>query len=72
VTTNVKIVADAEPNADGEWINVPASVPVEFGNSWIKSAEFLTPFIPEGFHIVALGGTTRTPPLCRFANLDFE
>lgn len=60
--TTIKIVPDDAPNADGEWIIVEAEVPpLAPGEpcSWIKTANYLTPFVPKGFHIVATGG--RTP-----------
>lgn len=55
--TAIKIVPDAEPNADGEWINVDFDVPPT--TSWIETAQYLERFIPKGFHLVATGGRTH-------------
>lgn len=53
----IKIVPDAAPNADGEWINIDAEPPQT--TSWIKTAEALASFVPEGYHLVSLGGRTH-------------
>ena len=65
---NIKIVPDAEPNADGEWIEVAFNLPVT--TSWRKTDEYLSPFVPEGFHLVAVGGRTYNPDRGRFAELE--
>lgn len=54
--TAIKIVPDAEPNADGKWITIDAEAPKT--TSWIETERALAPFVPEGHHIVALGGRT--------------
>ena len=56
-TFKLKIVPDTEPNANGQWVeqsldaqqikNFPEH---DFG----RQAEFLSQFIPAGFHIVAI------------------
>jgi hypothetical protein len=50
MTTGVKIVPDATPNADGHWIEVPVTPPETA--TWSQGAALLEPYIPSGYHIV--------------------
>jgi hypothetical protein len=49
----IKLVPDAEPNADGEWKTVEVTLPFPSGNNWLAAASRLAPYEPQGYHIVA-------------------
>lgn len=66
--TRIKIVADATPNDDGTWIDIDAEAPQT--TSWIKTELALRPFVPKGYHLVALGGRVEQVPANRFSGLD--
>lgn len=53
----IKTVPDAEPNADGRWIQVPDSRSDGPDTSWCKAEELFKPYIQEGEHIVAVSST---------------
>lgn len=53
----IKIVPDATPDADGKWINIDAELPTT--SRWVEAEQRLSPHIPEGWHLVALGDRTR-------------
>jgi len=48
----LKIVSNAHLNAEGEWIEVQVDQPLAFG--WINIDKMFQPYIPEGFHLVAV------------------
>jgi hypothetical protein len=50
--TRVKIVPDAEPNADGEWIELPLDFPTR--TRWRLMETLVKPHIPAGYHAVSL------------------
>jgi hypothetical protein len=52
MTSEIKIVPDAEPNADGEWIEVP--VDLRHVRRWVNIDALVKPYVPAGFHIVAV------------------
>lgn len=49
----IKLVPDSEPNADGEWKEVPYQTPFRFETRREFGAEYFEE-TPEGFHIVAI------------------
>lgn len=51
----VKAVPDSDPNADGEWIEIAVLADTKMNNLWYwKDVEdALSPFLPEGVHMVA-------------------
>lgn len=53
----IKIVPDAEPNADGEWIRLDCDMPLTL--SWRRACDQVAGFVPVGFHIVAMGLATE-------------
>lgn len=55
----IKIAPNAQPNADGEWHEIDRQIPASRGAGWIGIVKELEPFVPDGFHIVAL--TNGTP-----------
>ena|SRR5579864_21512 len=56
----IKIVPDTRPNDDGVWIEVEDPSPsVKLCFSWIETERVLTPVVPDGFHVVAVEGSTR-------------
>lgn len=60
----IKVVPDAEPNADGEWIEVDADpVILSPGNKWTGVEAVLGPLAPEGHHVVSYKGVSREPPV---------
>jgi hypothetical protein len=52
----IKIVPDATLSADGKWIDIPA---IDLSNvrSWIMTDRLIAPFVPTGYHLVAVGAT---------------
>lgn len=56
MTTRIKVVPDATPNADGEWLEIALDLP---RLRWKFMKNLVTPFIPIGYHIVAV---ERGPP----------
>lgn len=54
--TDVKIVPDDTPNADGYWITVHEVTP-DIKATWSDGEALLAPFIPKGFHIVQFTAT---------------
>lgn len=51
-SSQIKIVPDAEPNADGEWIEI--AVDLRHVRRWVNIAAIVAPYVPAGFHIVAV------------------
>jgi len=47
----MKLVPDAEPNADGEWVKVPADV--KLGWRFLDHVAAVAHLVPEGYHVVA-------------------
>jgi hypothetical protein len=52
MTCQIKIVPNTDPNADGEWIDIPIDVSDVRG--WRNVASAVDPHVPEGFHVVAV------------------
>ncbi len=52
MSTRIKIVPDATPNADGEWINIAVDLPSR--TRWKFMEERVKAFVPEGHHVVAV------------------
>lgn len=50
--TRIKIVPNKEPNADGEWIEIPLSLPER--RRWTSIEHLVAPHVPEGFHVVSV------------------
>jgi hypothetical protein len=48
----IKLVPDAQPNADGEWVDVPAGPP--HGTKFREYETLYAAQIPAGFHMVAI------------------
>lgn len=76
----IKLVPDAEPNADGYWTEVEAE-PDTSGPPylWLKSAARFAKFEPEGYHLVSIHSSPPEPepepepPLGnRFSGLDLD
>ena len=61
--TRIKIVPNATPDADGEWIDIPVDLPCR--TRWTTMESLVTPFIPAGHHIVAVerGSQSRLPEI---------
>lgn len=53
----IKLVPDARPNADGEWVDVPEAPPP--GAKWPEYETQYAPQIPPGYHMVAIQKVTR-------------
>ncbi len=53
MSTSLKIVPDAEPNADGEWLAVKRNIPDDL-RGWRALEEFFADRVPAGFHLVAV------------------
>jgi hypothetical protein len=56
----IKIVPNAEPNAEGEWIETTIARMPGGPSRWTDLEQLVRPFVPEGFHVVAVD--TRTEP----------
>jgi hypothetical protein len=52
VSTAVKIVPDADPNAPGRWIIVPVNLGP---GSWRGHEAVVARYVPEGYHVVQIG-----------------
>ena len=50
--TRIKIVPNATPDADGEWIDIPVDLPCR--TRWTTMEALVTPYIPADHHIVAV------------------
>lgn len=58
----IKLVPNAEPNADGEWKTINVTLPFPSSNSsWIAAANHLAPYVPEGYHVVQHDMIYETP-----------
>lgn len=55
--SRVKIVPDAEPNADGRWIDLPDHAPPA---NFVRQWDLLKPYLPAGHHVVQV--ESDTPP----------
>lgn len=47
----MKLVPDAEPNADGEWVDVPRDV--DLGRRFTDHVAAVSHLVPGGYHVVA-------------------
>lgn len=63
MSTEIKIVPNASPNADGEWITVPGEwitvpgdLPRAILRNWLAQEAAVAPHVPAGFHVVAISG----------------
>lgn len=61
--TRIKIVPDADPNGEGEWLDITTKInrdliqdgPGKYPtSSWADQADFLQRYCPEGFHVVSI------------------
>lgn len=61
--TRIKVVPDASPNAEGQWIEVPIDLPER--TCWRAMEERVKRYIPAGHHAVSLerGSQVRDPSL---------
>ncbi len=50
MTSRIKIVPDTEPNAEGEWVEVP----LDLSGRWKGMEALVAPYIPAGHHVVAV------------------
>ena len=50
--TRIKIVPNATPDADGEWIDIPVDLPDR--TRWIAMESRVRRYIPAGHHVVAV------------------
>jgi hypothetical protein len=50
----IKIVPDAIPNADGEWVDIPLDLAGHGHLRWRETERLVKPFVPEGYHVVAI------------------
>lgn len=59
--TRIKVVPDAEPNAEGEWIEAPFELPPR--TRWRHMEIMVARLIPPGHHVVAVepGSRNVTP-----------
>jgi hypothetical protein len=57
---SIKIVPDAEPNAEGKWIEV-VSTRGPVSGRWTDITFFFDTFIPKGYHMVQITGSPRFP-----------
>lgn len=55
--TDIKIVPEATPNADGEWITVPVE---NVSGSWFDAEVDLAPHIPDGHVMVQYRSSSQT------------
>lgn len=53
MTTRIKIVPDSDMNAEGEWIDIP-TVDLPERTRWIAMESRVRPYIPAGYHVVAV------------------
>jgi len=56
--TRIKIVPDAEPNADGEWVECPVELPR--GTRWRHMETVVAQCVPAGHHVVSVECGSRT------------
>lgn len=56
MSIRVKIVPDAHPNADGEWIELAVDLSPAALRSWLKCETEVFPHVPIGYHVVAVSG----------------
>lgn len=56
---SLKLVPDADMNAEGEWVTVDAIVPA--GAKWAVMANLVKSFIPAGYHVVGVSRPGRDP-----------
>jgi hypothetical protein len=52
MSTRIKIVPDATPDADGEWLDIPVDLPDR--TRWIAMESRIRRFTPAGYHVVAV------------------
>jgi hypothetical protein len=50
--TRIKIVPNATPDADGEWIDIPVDFPCR--TRWTTMESLVVPFVPADHHVVAV------------------
>ena len=65
--SQIKIVAHATPNADGDWIEVP--VDLSGFRRWRHMAAVVEPHIPAGYHVVQIGRRAADPPVRTIAEI---
>lgn len=63
--SQIKIVPKTDPNADGEWIEVPADLSVY--RRWRHMAEVVEPHIPPGYFVAQIGSR---PPEARLRSIS--
>lgn len=65
--SQIKIVPASDPNADGEWIEVP--VDTKLYRRWRDMDAAVTPHIPAGYHVVQVGNRPAETPLRSVAEI---
>lgn len=65
--SQIKIVPNATPNADGDWIEIP--VDLKPFRRWRQMDEVVTPHIPQGYHVVQVGTRPVDTPLRSIADI---
>lgn len=57
----IKIVPDAEPNADGTWQAVDIELAPKAIAKWFDAERVFAPFMPAGYHVVQYDVIYETP-----------
>jgi hypothetical protein len=72
LSIRVKIVPDIHPNADGEWIELAVDLSPAVLRSWQAQEVAVMPFVPKGYHVVAVKMAEPSVPGVRdrFSGLD--
>lgn len=52
MSIRIKVVPDATPNADGEWIETTLVMTSRV--KWLAMEMLVKPFVPKGHHVVAV------------------
>jgi hypothetical protein len=54
MTARIKIVPNSNPNAEGEWVEIDLDLGGRERRRWRTMEHLVTPFVPEGHHVVAV------------------
>jgi len=65
--SQIKIVAHATPNADGDWIEVP--VDLSGFRRWRQMEKVVEPFVPAGYFVCQVGRRAADPPVRTIAEI---
>ena len=56
--TRIKLVPNATPDADGEWLEIPVDLPIR--TRWKIMESLVMPFVPAGFNVVTVERGSRS------------